>query len=149
LQVSADGSTISLIGQNDSGPALLLQTNIAWTAGAAHCVILNFGTNTELYLDGELAAQGLATPVVPAGMAYLSLGSSISGGEPAQAGLDEVTVFSRRLNADNVAFYYNAMKDQAALGLSRRKRRPRARRGWQHGVRMTLPNAPHRVPAFP
>ncbi len=116
LQVSGDGSSISLIGQSYSGPALLLQTNIAWAAGTAHCVILNFGTNTELYLDGELATQGAGTVAVPSSMAELSLGSSIGGGEPAQGALDEVTIFSRRLTAQDVAFYYGVLRDQAALG---------------------------------
>jgi hypothetical protein len=116
LQVSADGSTLSLIGQSDTGPALLLQTSIAWVAGTAHCVILNFGTNTELYLDGQLVAQGSAAPAVPASLAELSLGSTLAGGEPAQAAFDELTIFSGRLRPQDVDFYYAAMKDEAALG---------------------------------
>jgi len=74
LQLSSDGSTLSLFSQTDNGPVELLSTNIAWQAGAAYCVGLNYGTNgTALFLDGQVVAQGAATLPIPAGSAELVL----------------------------------------------------------------------------
>lgn len=107
---------MALFGFSGTTPTLLFQTNIAWTAGSAHCVTLNYGTNSELYLDGQLSAIGAGTTPVPSGSAELTLGSAFDGGELAQAAFDELSISSRRMNAEQVAFYFGVLADQAALG---------------------------------
>jgi hypothetical protein len=117
LRVSANGSSISLLGAGDSGLSELLGTNIAWQAGSAHCVDLNYGTNgTQLFLDGLLAVEGGATAAVPASNAVLVLGSSLTGTEPAQAALDKVYCFGRTQTGYHVELFYGSCSNFAALG---------------------------------
>jgi len=116
LQVAPDGAGLVLLGTSDTGPAGLLKVPICWTAGQAHCVVLNYGPKTELFIDGQLAASGGETLAVPAKVAALVWGSTAAGDLSAGADLDDMCVFSRPLPATAVALYWDALRSQAALG---------------------------------
>ncbi len=117
LVINPDGTRISLVADSDSGVVELLGAPIQWTAGQAHFVTLNFGTNaTALYLDGQLAVQGAGTIALPASVARLTFGSASTGTEAVQAMIDELYSFRRPLTAADVAFYYTGNAAQAALG---------------------------------
>ena len=80
LQLSPDGSSLSLIGQSDSGPVELLSSGIAWPANVYHHITLDYGPQgTALFIDGTLAAQGAGTPAIPPALAALVLGSTSTG----------------------------------------------------------------------
>src|SRR5207249_1926467 len=90
LRVSSDGSSLWLAADGENGPIELLRTDIAWSA-SAHCLALDYGTNgTALFIDGQLVAQGAATPAVPSDILELAVGSSVAGTEPAEGAFDEV-----------------------------------------------------------
>jgi len=117
LVINPDGTRISLVADSDGGAVELLGAPIQWTAGEAHFVALNFGTNaTALYLDGQLAVQGAGTIALPASVARLTFGSASTGTEAVQAVIDELYSFRRPLTAADVAFYYTGNASQAALG---------------------------------
>jgi hypothetical protein len=86
LQVSPDGSTVTLFNQTGAGAQPVLQAPIAWEAGTPHNVCLNFSPqSTSLYLDGAPAAQGRGVASVPPSVGQLVLGSSLSGANTAGA----------------------------------------------------------------
>ena len=117
LRVNANGSALSLLGAGEEGLVELLATNISWQAGAAHCLDLNYGTNgTQLFLDGQLAAEGAGTAAVPPSNAVLVLGSSLTGSEPAQAALDNVYCLCRTQSQYHADVYYRSSSRIAALG---------------------------------
>jgi RHS repeat-associated protein len=90
LQVSADGSALSLIADSDNGPTALLSAPIVFEAGTAHLVHVSWSDElTALYVDGQLAAQGNGTVPVPPTLAELTLGSARDGTSPAQGAIDE------------------------------------------------------------
>jgi alpha-tubulin suppressor-like RCC1 family protein len=117
LQISADGTTLQLIGNSDSGPVQLLSTLIAWQANQSHLIELNYTPQgTTLFVDGQLAAQGAGTVAIPPAVGALVLGSSISGTETADGALDEFFSFDGPATSREVAFYYACTSGQAALG---------------------------------
>jgi len=117
LQVSEDGSTVSLFGQGESGPEELLSAEIAWDADTPHCVLLNYGPDgTQLFLDGELAAEGKGTVTLPPSVAGLIVGSTLVGTDTVEGYVDEVYAFARALTASEIGFYYHGTADNAALG---------------------------------
>jgi len=117
LQVSKDGSVVSLVGQGDAGPAVLLNADIGWAAGEWHLLTLNYWPKgTALFVDQKLVAKGAGTPVVPPSVAFLTLGSTLAGTSPAGGELDEVYFFECPLTAAEVAFYHTATSEDAKLG---------------------------------
>jgi hypothetical protein len=114
LQISADGSTLSLIAPSDSGPTALLSAPITWNSESAHCVAVNFGSETALFIDGQLAASGPATVAVPPQFAQLVLGSDFSGGNTPNCDLDEIYSFACPLT--DTSSYYQATAAQMTLG---------------------------------
>ena len=80
LQISADGTALSLVAQSDSQPTLLLQSGINWQANQSHLITLNYGpTATALFIDGQPVTQGTGTLAVPPQIAALFVGSSLAG----------------------------------------------------------------------
>jgi hypothetical protein len=96
IQVSADGNTLDLVAQSSAVVEAVLETEISWQSGESHCVILDYvpGNATALYLDGVLAARGGAVPSVPSTLGALTIGSRISGANPAGADIDEFSSFN-------------------------------------------------------
>jgi len=117
LQVSADGSVVSLLGEGEKEPVELLSAAIAWPANEARMVTLNYGPDgTALYLNGELAAEGQGTLALPSSLAGLIVGSTLAGTGTAGGYVDEVCSFGRPLTASEIFFYWHATADNAALG---------------------------------
>ncbi|MCU0783246.1 MAG: thrombospondin type 3 repeat-containing protein [Verrucomicrobia bacterium] len=113
LQVNPDGTVVSLIEQGDTGPVTLLKAEICWPAGQWHQIVLNYGGQTALAIDGEIVAKGDGPVKVPPKVAALVMGSRLTGADSIGGELEELFTFSRPLE---VAFHYAALKDQAALG---------------------------------
>jgi len=74
LQISADGTLLSLVAQSDNQPTLLLQTEISWLAHQSHLIALDYSPKeTTLFLDGQIVAQGAGVQAVPPELAALCL----------------------------------------------------------------------------
>jgi alpha-tubulin suppressor-like RCC1 family protein len=117
LQVSADGSTMSLYTQTDAGVQEVLQASIAWEAGVSHNVILDFNTTgTALFLDGTLAAEGSGLTSIPPSAGELVLGSTLGGTNAVGADVEEFCSFNRILTDWDAATYFQFTSGQAALG---------------------------------
>jgi hypothetical protein len=125
LQISPDGTMLSLIAQSDDSPTLLLQTEINWQANQSHLIALDYSTKeTALFLDGQLVAQGAGTLAVPPQVAALFVGSSLAGKSVAGGDFDELCCFGKPpmarfyhpLTAIDLLFYYNVYAPNAALG---------------------------------
>jgi hypothetical protein len=114
LQVSAEGSAISLVGAGVNESGVLLTAELAWQMGEWHQVVLNYTEKgTALVLDGELAAEGAGVLAVPSSAAVLAIGSSLAGTQSFAGELEDVYCFARPLNG---AFHYLPYKDTAAAG---------------------------------
>jgi len=117
LQVSADGSTVVLFSQTGTGMQEVLQAPISWQAASPHNIVLDYGPQgTALFLDGALAAQGAAVASVPASVAEMVLGSTLSGTNTAGADFEEFYSFGSWLTTNNVGIYYSMTASEAALG---------------------------------
>ena len=125
LQVSADGTTLSLVALSDSNPSVLVQSEINWQTNQSHLIVLNYSQKeTDLFIDGQLLQQGSGTVEVPPQVAALFVGSSLAGDSVAGGDFDELSCFgplsksrfSRPLTAMDISFYYNALAEMAALG---------------------------------
>ncbi len=117
LYFSDDGSKLILSGQTGKGAADLLSAEIKWESGASHCLGLNYSEKqTELFIDGNLVAQGGGVLPVSPSVSGLVVGSTIEGTDTASGQFDEITTFGRPLSAAEVSFYYSALKQTAALG---------------------------------
>jgi hypothetical protein len=117
LEASADGSVLALLKPGNGGPDAYLSKTISWKADQWHLLTLDYGTsNTALFIDGKLAAQGAGTPPVSLAAAELSLGSTLTGGLAADGDFDDLYCFGRQLRTNDVALYYEETSGQAALG---------------------------------
>ena len=117
LEASANGSVLALLKPGNGGPDAYLSKTISWKADQWHLLTLDYSTtNTALFIDGKLAAQGAGTPAVSAAAAALSLGSTLTGGLAADGDFDELYCFGRLLRTNDVALYYQETSGQAELG---------------------------------
>jgi hypothetical protein len=133
LVVGADGWSVNLLCETETGPAACLSAEVNWQAGEWHLVTLGYTpTNSALFLDDQLAVTGAGLPTVPSEVAPLTslvLGSDLSGALPAQGQFEELTVFSarprfRRLTGhifglgedSDIGYYYASLSKVAALG---------------------------------
>jgi alpha-tubulin suppressor-like RCC1 family protein len=117
LQVSADGSALSLVAQSDSGPVQLLSTQINWQSGEWHLITLDYDpTGTAVFLDAQWAAQTTSTIAIPSSVGVLALGSALAGNASSGGDIDELCTFATPLDQMDLAFYYNGNSRQAALG---------------------------------
>jgi hypothetical protein len=105
-----------LEGYSDAGPVQLLAAPIAWTANQAHQVCLDYGVQTALFIDGQLAAQGAATVAIPLSVGKLVFGSDLAGDEVAGGAIDEFFTFDHPLSAEELSLNYRMTSRQAALG---------------------------------
>jgi hypothetical protein len=115
LQVTPDGSAVSLVAQSTNGPLELLTAPISWGTDLSHLVCLNYTPEwTELYLDGWLVAEGPGILSVPSILTRLTLGSAGSGAAPIEGDIDEAYTFARPLLDFEVAFHYTAYRRQVS-----------------------------------
>jgi alpha-tubulin suppressor-like RCC1 family protein len=117
LQATPDGSALRLVSQTDAGPVELLRAAILWETDAPHCVAVNYGSQgTALFIDGQQVASGSGTPALPPSAAVLVVGSGLYGSDTSEAEFDEFFSFATPLMAADVAYYYMATANWAALG---------------------------------
>ena len=116
LQVSNDGNTVNLFAETSAGLQEVLQAPISWQAGTWHCVALNFGPQTALFLDGALAAQGSGLPSIPPSAGQLVIGSTLGATNVAGSDFDEFYSFASPLMDSDIAMYYGLTSAEAALG---------------------------------
>lgn len=116
LQVTPDGNELVLWAATNSGFVPVIQTPISWQVGEWHCIALDFGTNSVLYLDGRVVAEGPGFPSIPPSLGELTLGSMISGENPAQGDVEEWYSFDHWLTDRDLANYYCMVSLEAALG---------------------------------
>jgi hypothetical protein len=117
LQVSADGSVLSLVAQSDSGPVQLVCAQVSWQAGGWHCLVVNYDpTGIALGLDDQWVAQSTATLVIPPAAGVLALGSTLTGNASAGGDIEEFRAYVQPLDPEGLTRYYNALAQQTALG---------------------------------
>jgi hypothetical protein len=133
LVVGADGRSVNVLCETETGPAACLSADIKWQAGDWHLLTLGYTpTNSALFLDDQLVATGDGLATVPKelwSLTSLVLGSDLSGALPAQGQFEELTVFSARprfrrmtghvfgLGEDSdIGHYYASLSKVAALG---------------------------------
>ena len=123
LYVNPTGTEIFFSSQGGGVGRDYFGASLAWSAGEWHQVALTFGAaGTALYLDGELAAQGLAICCLPTVEAY-----AVSGFEVGPGLFDELTTFAYALSAEEVSLSYSVAAPQAAKGPIT----PEEEEGWQ------------------
>jgi alpha-tubulin suppressor-like RCC1 family protein len=117
LQASADGSTLSLVAQSDSGPVPLLSTPISWQAGDWVLLTINYDASGIVLIEGDQeVAQTTATLVIPPAAGVLALGSTLTGSSSAGGDFEEFWTFAGPLDPWSVTTYYNGMEQRAVLG---------------------------------
>ncbi len=80
LYVSPDGSSLWLSAQTNGWQTNFCNAAISWNAGDWHQIVATYGTNTELYLDGALAATGPGISISPGLAAFTNTFSVGSDG---------------------------------------------------------------------
>ena len=124
ILINPEGTLLSLVAQSDSHPTLLLQTEITWAANQSHLIALEYNSKeTVLYLDGQIVAQGAGVSAVPADLAALIVGSSLTGRAVAGGDFDELYCFGvpptrsgRPARKVDISFYWLYSAPYAALG---------------------------------
>jgi hypothetical protein len=113
MRFSADGSALILSrGETES-----LRADLAWPAGEWHCLAFNYGpTETALFVDGMLIANGSGVLSVQPASAGLVVGSTAFGSGPAEGEYDEICAFARPLREFETAFYALTFSAMAARG---------------------------------
>jgi len=121
LYATADGNTLNLDTQGDTGAENLLHATIAWTANQWHLVTVSYSkSETLLYVDDALVATGAALPAISASVlsttGHLTVGSSVDGSCSAEGEFDDLTTFSQELKETDLGFYYFFMRSMVDLG---------------------------------
>jgi hypothetical protein len=117
LQASPDGNTLNLVTETSGGIQTAIQSQIAWTEGESHCLVLDYSPQeTALFLDGTLLAQGIGLPSIPCSVGQLAIGSVYSGANPANADVEEFYSFDHFQTGSDVAMYLQFTSREAALG---------------------------------
>ena len=116
LQATGDGNSLQLVDYTGSSPVILLSAPIAWQAHQFQNIVLNFGNQSALFINGQAVAQGGATVPIPKAVGELVLGSSIAGTDCAKAAVDEFYSFSCNLTPLEAASYFQFTGAVAALG---------------------------------
>jgi len=107
LNVDPAGTNLWFSAQGDDGS----QTNyicapISWTANDWHFIALTYSaTNTTLYLDGQLATNGVGMTIWPSSNVLANgfyIGSDTNGENQAQGIFDDIATYSIPLDANSV-----------------------------------------------
>lgn len=117
LQVTPTGSGIGVSYQNQ----VLTGANIAWTNSSWHFICVSYNsTNTQLYLDGQLAGTGPgfvpSTPFTGITLGSLTQGAQARGSYDEFATFGQSGVINHYQSAAYMAQVYAFAAPQAALG---------------------------------
>ena len=114
LQVSANGNELLLVG---AGGEVVLKSEIAWSAGEWHWVVLNYGERgTALYVDEAWVAEGDVTVALPPKLTALVLGSSLLGDETAGGEFEDFYCYRKQMTALQPGFGYAGVKKHTLQG---------------------------------
>jgi alpha-tubulin suppressor-like RCC1 family protein len=113
LVASADGTTLSFVTQTNGIGVTNLSATINWTSNDWHQVVLTYSaTNSLLYLDGQLAANGVEVtnyPDAPIRANGFYIGSDNQGNNQARAQFDELETFNYALSTSSILDNYNLL----------------------------------------
>jgi alpha-tubulin suppressor-like RCC1 family protein len=87
IYVDPGGTNIYFGGVSNSTSTVFVSAPISWPSNSAHLIGLVYGTNTVLYVDGQLAGTGGPVTIVPATNVWtngFNIGSDASGYEQAR-----------------------------------------------------------------
>jgi hypothetical protein len=122
LYFSPDGTELSFGGSTNGFGRINLSANIAWASNQWHQIVLTYtSTNSSLYLDGQLATNGLASSYYPnlvERSAGFRLGSDQNGTNQARGAFDELETFNYPLSTANIATNYQFESSWASAGNS-------------------------------
>jgi len=108
LNVDAAGDNLSFSAQDNAGSQTnYLSVPISWTASGWHFIALTYSTNsTALYVDGQLATNGVGMSVWPSTNVLsngFDIGSDTNGNSQARGIFDDICTFSIPLNSSAVS----------------------------------------------
>ena len=111
LFLSPDGDNIYFSGQTNGVGTNYLNFPISWAANSWHLIGLTYtDTNSILYVDGQLATNGLGVSYWP-GHDILTngfwIGSDFSGVEQARGEFVDVETWANQFSSNHFAGYYN------------------------------------------
>lgn len=121
LACDESGDALAFAARIPTGDAVLMTVPLQWRAGQWHQVALSYSpAGSWLFLDGQLAAQGLPTAfgimATNGGRFGFCLGSDVNGNHLAQGLFDELTTFSSPLSAVALARNFSSVSALAVLG---------------------------------
>jgi hypothetical protein len=121
LYFSADGNSISFGTSTNGAGTLNLSAGIVWTSNQWHQVVLTYSpTNSQLYLDGQLASAGAGVAYYPNATEQAQgfrVGSDQNGGSQARGAFDELETFNYPSSAGDIAVNYQAAVQWSDLSL--------------------------------
>jgi hypothetical protein len=112
LYLDADGANLYFSAQTNNGTgATFLSAPIAWTTNRWHFIALTYcSTNTALYLDGALAANGSGLTCWPGPDVLANgfgIGSDSNGVAQAHGMFDDLTTYNYVVDADTIGMTYS------------------------------------------
>jgi hypothetical protein len=106
------GTNIYFGGVSNSTSTVFVSAPISWPSNSLHVVGISYGTNTTLYLDGQLAATGTPVTIVPATNVWTNgyfVGSDAAGHEQARGFFWDLELFnSNWFNYYDGSFFTNS-----------------------------------------
>ncbi len=117
IYLDPDGANIYFSSQTNGAGQTHLSAPIAWTTNRWHLIVLTYSpTNSALYLDGELATNGLPVTYLPDTnvlAAGFFVGSDNAGLSQARGIFDDISTYNFQLDAARISrtfsmgsFYY-------------------------------------------
>ncbi len=118
VYLDPDGANIYFSSQTNGAGQTHLSAPIAWTTNRWHMIALTYSpTNSALYLDGELATNGLAVTYLPDADVLAEgffIGSDNAGLTQARGMFDDISTYNFQLDAARISstfsmesfFYY-------------------------------------------
>jgi hypothetical protein len=108
LYTDPAGANLYFSAQNGSGTTTnYLSAPIAWTPGQWHFIALTYSsTNTALYLDGQLATNGIGMSVWPSTTVLangLNIGSDTNGESQAHGAFDDIYTYNYVLSSNTIS----------------------------------------------
>lgn len=124
LLLDAGGTNIYFMAQTNSGDGVTenyLTAPIDWATNEWHNLVLTYSaTNTELYLDGELAASGAGVTVFPGPEVLTNgfgIGSDPDGWAQARGVFDDIYTYDFPWDSNTVDFVFSSFRSYYAINI--------------------------------
>jgi hypothetical protein len=112
LYLDPDGANIHFSSQTNGTGQTHLSAPIAWTTNRWHSIALTYSpTNSALYLDGELATNGLPVTYLPNSSVLSNgffIGSDNAGMAQARGMFDDISTYNYQLDATTISGTFGA-----------------------------------------